>query len=221
MAPIIDFHTHSKREINNIVEVISVHPGLKETDTWHTMGYHPWWTTQPLTDEALDVLYQQYKIQPNCLGIGECGLDKLKGVALNIQEVIFQQHIELANQLHAPLIVHCVRAYDRLLILHKKFAKTPWVIHGYMRNFTLAQTLLQAGIYLSVAPAAQLTSVFKETLHHLPLEKTFLETDSETSLNISQRYAIFAALRQIELPELQEQLFSNFKTFFAWKYPLG
>ena len=97
----------------------------------------------------------------------------------------------------------------------------PWVIHGYLRNHTLAQTLLQAGFYLSVAPAAQITPVFKETLKHLPLHQFFLETDSDTSLNISQRYAIFAALREMEQQALQEQLFQNFKTFFAWKYPLG
>ena len=220
-APIIDFHTHSKRESDHIIEVISIHPGRKEPDTWHTLGYHPWWTTQLLTDTQLELLAHQYQAHPKCLGIGECGLDKLKGVELPIQEAIFCQHIELANQLKAPLIVHCVRTYDRLLLLHKKKATTPWVIHGYLRNHTLAQTLLQAGFYLSVAPAAQITPVFKETLKHLPLHQFFLETDSDTSLNISQRYAIFAALREMEQQALQEQLFQNFKTFFAWKYPLG
>jgi TatD DNase family protein len=216
---LIDFHTHSKRETDEILEVVSIHRHRKEPSNWYTVGFHPWWVDGILSDLELDFLKEKLENDVFCLALGECGLDKLKGVDLRMQEAIFTQQIELANALNAPVIVHCVRVYDSVLKLHRRLAKTPWAIHGYRRHSILAKSILNQGIYLSVAPSEKMADSFVETLKNLPLDKFFIETDSDTSMNIRQRYELFANIRAMKTSDLESQLFNNFKTFFEWKFP--
>lgn len=215
---LIDFHTHSKRETDDVLEVVSIHPQRKEPSDWYTVGFHPWWVEGILSDAELDLLKEHLENDAFCLALGECGLDKLKGVDLKLQEAIFTQQIELANALNVPMIVHCVRVYDSILKLHRRLAKTPWAIHGYRRHSILAKSILNQGIYLSVAPSEKMADSFVETLKTLPLDRFFIETDSDTSMNIRQRYELFADIRNMKRSDLESQLLNNFKTFFEWKF---
>ncbi len=215
---LIDFHTHSKRETDDTLEVVSIHKDKKEPWDWYTVGFHPWWSPRILTDAELDFLKEKLESDSFCLGLGECGLDKLKGVDLQLQEAIFRQQIELANALNAPLIVHCVRVYDSVLKLHRLLAKTPWVVHGYKRHQILARSIIEQGIYLSVAPDENMAVSFVDTLRYLPIDRFFIETDSDTKLNIRQRYELLSTIRKMEMNVLEQELFNNFKTFFQWKY---
>lgn len=65
---------------------------------------------------------------------------------------IFIQQIQIANQSKSPIVIHCVRAFDRMLRLRKRYGETPWVVHGFVRNKTLAGQVLDSGMYISVAP---------------------------------------------------------------------
>jgi Tat protein secretion system quality control protein TatD with DNase activity len=58
---------------------------------------------------------------------------------------------------------------------------------------------------------------FKEMLEYIPLEGFFLETDSEYSLNIEERYAIMAHLKNTEINYLQAIMIQNLTDFFEWK----
>lgn len=215
---LIDFHTHSKRETSDILEVVSVHHQQKKHCDWYTIGFHPWWVEGLLSDVELDFLKEKLVNDAFCLALGECGLDKLKGVDLQRQEAIFTQQIEVANALNAPVIVHCVRSYDTVLKLHRQLAKTPWAVHGYRRHSILAKSIVEQGIYLSVAPSEKMADSFVETLKILPLDRFFIETDSDTSMNIRQRYELFSDIRKMEREDLEIQLLNNFKTFFEWKF---
>jgi TatD DNase family protein len=221
--PIIDFHTHSQREQNEIIEVISLHPGKIKNKKYYTIGFHPWWTLEILSVDQLNTIKTAFLDDPFCLGLGEFGLDNLKGAPLELQEAIFEQQLTIANEVNAPVVLHCVRAFDRLLRMKHTIGRTPWVVHGFVRNKTLAKQILDKGIYLSVAPHGQMNAVFEEMLKYVPLDRIFIETDSETSFNISQRYCIFAALRNLPVEEIQEQLYTNFITFYSskWKYHIG
>jgi TatD DNase family protein len=222
-CPIIDFHTHSQREQNDILEVISLHPGKLRDKKYYTVGFHPWWTLNTLSDTDLGILKSSFIDDSFCLGLGEFGLDNLKGAPIDLQEAIFIQQLMIANEVNAPVVIHCVRAFDRMLRIRTSLGHTPWVVHGFVRNKTLAKQILDKGIYLSVAPHDQMNGVFEEMLKYIPLDRIFIETDSDTSFNISQRYCIFAALRNLPLEEIQEQLYTNFITFYSskWKYHIG
>ena len=111
--PIIDFHTHSQREQNDIVEVISLHPSKPKDKKYYTIGYHPWWTLDKLSLDELNVLKSAFLYDPFCLGLGEFGLDNLKRAPMELQEKIFEQQLNIANEVNAPVVIHCVRAFDR------------------------------------------------------------------------------------------------------------
>lgn len=203
------------------MEVISLHGDQSDKEyKYYTRGFHPWWTLDKLDANALSLLTQSYVENAYCLGIGECGLDNLKGAAIELQEEIFIQQILVANSIQAPMIIHCVRAFDRVLRLRKKYGQTPWAVHGFVRNKILAFQALDAGVYLSMAPHDQMKPSFRETLTSCPLDRIFIETDSETSLNITDRYRIFASLRSLSLEDVEEQIFENYKKFFSNKWKL-
>ena len=214
----IDFHTHKPlhSSTENVLEVISMHKNVKYEGKYFTIGHHPWWTNEPLS--KTDLLNMETLLSNKfCLGIGECGLDKLKGAPKEIQEEVFYQQIMLANKNNVPLIVHCVRQYDQILNFKKKYAKTPWVIHGFRRNKQLAKSLIDQGIMLSVSPFERMNDSFVEMLKFLPNDRYFLETDSEYSLTIMERYQFMAELKKVDLEELKTQMKLNFEVFFGWK----
>jgi TatD DNase family protein len=194
-----------------------MHQTVKYENEYFTVGHHPWWTNEGLSEADLQQL-ETLLADKFCLGIGECGLDKLKGAPKEIQEEVFHQHIMLANKNKVPLIVHCVRQYDQVLSFKKKYGKTPWVIHGFRRNQQLAKSLIDQGIMLSVSPFRQMNESFVEMLRFLPVMSYFLETDSEYSLSIMERYQLMADLKKIDLEELKTQMKLNFEVFFGWKF---
>ena len=67
-----------------------------------------------------------------------------------MQEQLFPLHVRLSEAYGKPLILHCVRAFDRLLALRKHYCPTQrWVIHGFRGRPALARQLLQADFDLS------------------------------------------------------------------------
>ncbi len=222
-VPYIDFHNHGIWHASDVIEIVSVHGDQEKKKRFYTIGFHPWWTNQPLSTEQLLLIEDCYVNDIYCLGIGEFGLDKLKGVELDIQAEIMEQHLQIASKHKAPIVLHCVRSFERALNLRKKYDNIPWVVHGFVRNKQLAQQVLDAGLFLSLAPHHRLNSVFEEMLKYVPIDRIFLETDSEFSVNIQDRYRIFAALKQKPVEEIKEIIFNNFRIFYAnkWKYLNG
>ncbi len=160
---------------------------------------------------------------PNCLGIGECGIDRIKGLPVNRQIDIFERLVHIANDINAPVVIHCVRAFDMVLHIHKSFAKTPWAVHGYTRNKILCKQLVDSGIYISVSPRFNMSHTLFETIKWLPLDFLFIESDTDKSLEIEQRYFMLAAAKDIEVDFLKHSIFNNFITFYRekWRFQTG
>lgn len=212
-APFIDIHNHNKFHSNEVIELVSVHPGQDKHYLHYSIGCHPWWTDQPLTDEAINMIRYHYLNERNCLALGEIGLDKFKGASLSVQKINFIQQIELANELNAPVVIHCVREFDSLLKIKREIGRTPWMVHGFVRNKILAFQLLDAGFFISIAPKKNMSETLLATIKSLPLDRIFLETDGDRSIDIYQRYHIFASARDISLDLLKESIFTNFNNF--------
>lgn len=128
--------------------VLSISPGdAMAPEGYYSIGIHPWDT--PATADALRQLEEAVKTDPRVVAIGEAGLDKLRGAPLDEQERVFEAQIELAERLGLPLIIHCVRALDRLLRLRKRHPSGQWILHGFRGGEATARQLLDAGIDLS------------------------------------------------------------------------
>ncbi len=177
-----------------------------------SMGLHPW-HIKAETAAAQFVELQQASIHENVWAIGECGLDKAIVTDIKFQEKIFVQQLLWANEIGKPLIIHCVRAYDEILLLLKKHQnKVPVIFHGFNKKMDTAQRIIQAGHWLSFGAALQHFRT-REVFEQLPLNHIFLETD-DGNLDIRTIYQLAASIRNITEEQLSLQLHQNVKTVF-------
>jgi TatD DNase family protein len=217
----IDIHTHDSREVAGIfaIENLMAHQGLLPSDLPGravTFGIHPWNLTEENADEQVE-LVRKASVCRNLLAIGEAGFDRLRGPAAELQTRIFMIQAEISEEIRKPMYIHCVRAWNELLPVHRKLRPhLPWLIHGFRGNRELAAQLISKGMYLSFWFAFVMRPESASLLRSVPIDRIFLETDgSETA--ISGIYQKVAADLDMEEAALRSQLNSNFKTFFNSK----
>lgn len=210
----LDIHTHQTKQEPGVVAIQSL--SLTES-TFLAMpktkpisiGIHPWHgklEELPKNMKYLNVLARQENVKL----IGECGLDKLKGEAMESQLKMLEAQISLAEELQKPLILHCVKAFDELIALKKRLQPSvPMIIHGFSKKHEMAHQLVKQGFYLSFGAA-----VLKSEEVALALENTtpsfFLETD-EAEIDIIEIYTKVAEIKKISVDELKDVIFANWK----------
>ncbi len=145
-----------------------------------------------------------------CIALGECGLDGLINTSTSLQEEVFNAHIEWANQIKKPIIIHCVRRHSELLKYTKR-AETAWIIHGFNKKKQIAHQLLEHGFYFSFGKAALLNVSLQQLIIELPVNKIFLETDN-ANFNISNLYDLVSQLKGISMGKLQNQISENLES---------
>jgi TatD DNase family protein len=218
---LLNLHTHHSEKqadeqiIFNLIipeseETLENFPEKALTDTWLSAGIHPWYISeinQKLQLEKLRQLahYQDIKF------IGECGLDRLKGSPLPLQEAIFIKQIRIAEDVNKPMIIHCVKCFNELISIKKIVRpKVPMVIHGYNNNVEIAKSLLERGFYFSLgAGILNENSNATKVLQQIPLEKLFLETD-DNAISIQKIYEQTSFLLNTTLNTLEDVIFANY-----------
>ncbi len=209
MEPFIDIHTHSIQKQENAWKLCNIFPEQEIPEMSFSIGIHPWEIAENWQVQMQQVVAKS-QLQ-NCKALGECGLDKMVKTPLKIQQAVFKAHIDWANELQKPLIIHCVKAYDELL----KFVndiQVPVIVHDFGKSVELGKQLQEKGIYLSIGKAVFRTS-FGNVLPQLDKQLLFLETD-DTEYSIVQIYKQTAKIFQCDLLTLQQQIHRNFKKVF-------
>lgn len=205
------FNIHTHTLVNPESEIISYSPGLYPTDpriVYSSIGIHPWYLTEDNAETQWNALLEQIS-SPTTIAIGEGGLDKLKGPSLDTQIRILKQQVLLSEEKKLPLILHCVKAYNELILLKKEIQPSqPWIIHGFRGKESLAIDCLRHGFHLSFGEHFQ-----EDALQAVPLEKLFIETD-ESGTSIEAIYQSIAKVRGISLEELNESIKKNVKEVF-------
>jgi TatD DNase family protein len=222
----LNFHTHQLIENTNERSVFNIILGKKDTskgliqpystivlekNRLFSVGLHPWFLDENDWQQHLQQL-AIFVQNPNCVAIGECGIDRLIDTNLDFQKKVFEQQLALAYELKKPVIVHCVRAFEELLAIRKRFAKDlVLVVHGFNNKATIAQELLKSGCYFSLGKALlnpQSNAV--RLLKKLPLEKLFLETD-DSAMAISEIFEFVSRELDMSNEVLQQQIWHNFE----------
>ncbi|MBR1889660.1 MAG: TatD family hydrolase [Alloprevotella sp.] len=176
-----DVHTHRQNDLSANAIISLPCDILRQPENFHpveglhySVGIHPWWTSEADIDDLWQNMLRLL-VEPSVVAIGECGLDKLRGKELAVQELWFKRHILQSESMGIPLIIHCVRAYDRLLQIYKQVQPTqPWIVHGFRGGPQLAEQLLAAGMYLSFGRRFN-----KESYALTPPDRRFVESDDE------------------------------------------
>ena len=126
------------------------------------------------------------------------------------QEEVFIQQIKLSEEVEKPLIIHCVKALDRLLQLRKELkSKQMWMLHGFRGKPQQLRSLLDAGFFVSFGFAFN-----EESLRICPIDRLLLETDADEERSIEELYNNVANLRGINSTNLLEAMTKNYLSLF-------
>lgn len=142
-------------------------------------GEHPLHQT-----DVLDVaMLKQLAADPKVVAVGETGLDYFYSPdTKQLQQDAFISHIEIANQLNKPLIVHTRDAKaDTLAILRQYQAeRCGGVLHCFTEDWETAKAALDLGFYISFSGIMTFKNAdpLREVVKQVPLDRLLIETDS-------------------------------------------
>lgn len=216
--PLVDFHTHSKASSNSAklsIECLNLDQPIHiEKRGYYTIGIHPWQTKVSNLNEYFYTIHNILQ-NPQVIGLGEVGLDKLRGADIETQKKILKKQVSLGYEISKPIIIHCVKAWNDLIETKKSFSTSfPWAIHGFNGSIELANQLLDIGFYLSVGSLLlDSNSKISSTINQIPLNRLFLETDDSDS-TIEEIYDAASKRLGISVSKLEIQIYNNFLTFF-------
>ena len=238
MIPFVDIHTHHPKTADDLICVQNL-----AQNEWHTdgasrynregrdseisaryslasAGLHPWFLTKENAEKDFEKLTQLI-VNQNIIAIGECGLDRLRGENLDFQTQIFTRQIQLAESVQKPVIIHCVRAFNEVIVLKKKLKPTvPLIIHGFNKNATILAELLKNGFYISVGEhILRGPNDFKKSILTIPLNRLFFETDDK-DIPIQRVYEAYSFLSKIEISNLKSIIYDNLKSTISYLNPL-
>ncbi len=215
----INIHTHKLCAedalcISNVF-ADDLHDNNNKDSGFFSAGVHPWYIKDDKTLEKRLSKLEEAVSHPNCLAIGEAGLDKLTETDWGLQVKAFNEQIHISEKSSKPIIIHCVKAWDEILKLRMQEKTTfPWIIHGFNSSEQMARQLIDTGCSLSFGKMIlNHESKAAKVLLRLKPEDFFLETDDD-DIAIGEIYKKAAELRDISLDELKKQLIGNFKRVF-------
>lgn len=143
--------------------------------------------------------YEKLATSPKVIAIGECGLDyyRLEADTKKVQHDVFIQHIELANKLNKPLMLHIrdtahqsdpaketsevsrgASAYLDALEILKSHAKVRGDVHFFAGNWDIAKQFLDLGFTLSFTGVLTFTHDYDEVVKNTPMDMLLTETDA-------------------------------------------
>ena len=201
-------HTHLHEEVNHEVYNLYVE---EEICANFSIGIHPW-----NASEGLKILpfIENYVQKKECVAIGETGLDRIQGPDLAVQEWLFRKHIELSETYQLPVIVHCVRCWNELKMIHRELNPTQyWVYHGISKA-NLINEILHEGFILSIGANVLTNEKLQAAIKQIPFDQLLLETD-DSLVPIENIYHKIAELKGIPVSALQEKIASTFKRIFS------
>ncbi len=216
----IDLHTHQPAKVGVVslqnISLADIHNYPNEKGQFFSVGLHPW---QVNSNEDLGLLNQQLRFAAgyqHVKAIGETGIDKSIELPLEYQEAVFKVHIRVSEEFQLPLVVHCVRAFQEILVLRKSMAASqPWIFHGFAGSAQLARQCLNAGCLLSFGPS--LLNDHSRSAHSmisLGIDDFFLETD-DSGIDVEVLYRRAAHIKHIGVEVISERILNRFNKIFC------
>ena len=201
------FNLHTHQVINNGI----FNAGLTLHNDHCSCGLHPW-NIKDDWEEQLSFL-QKLVYSDHVVAVGETGLDKLSEVDWELQLTVFRKHLEIVNEVNKPMIIHCVKAYNELLRELSGNHQTV-VFHDFNKGKgVLSQLLRQQNFFVSIGKAI-IRDHFREVIREMPINRLFIETD-DTDLNLDSLYHHVAAIKNVTLQQLVDQIDKNKRQVFG------
>ncbi|HZW48575.1 MAG TPA: TatD family hydrolase [Bacillota bacterium] len=170
--------------------------------------------------------------KPQVVAIGEIGLDYYwDHCPREVQLDAFVRQLDLAGQLHKPVIIHDRDAHGDVMELLRQEAKhlSGGVLHCFSGSWEMAKLCLNLGFYLSFAGPLTFpkSNRLREIAAQIPLDRFLLETDCpylapqahrgkrNEPAYVAEQAIAFAAARGITADEAAEQAAENAERLFG------
>ena len=209
-----NLHTHKFTNQPDVLELVNQYPWeFDGTIPFYSIGIHPWFIVEERLESDFEILESKLQ-EPSCLAIGECGLDKRIEVPLELQQLVFEKQLLLAQKYQKPVVIHCVAAFQELIeIIKKLYITVPILIHGFSKSEQLAKQLLDNGFYISFGKYLLLNPELELVFKNIPKDRFFLETDTVKE-GIEAVYGLAANYKKMTIEEMQKQVNKNFLEVF-------
>ena len=186
-----------------------------------TFGWFPE-DVQHLNDQDMDYLES---VIDESIAVGEIGLDYYwNKEEKEAQKQMFIRQIEIANRHGKPIMIHSRDAAQDTYDILKQHARTPVVMHCFSESTEMMREYLKLGYYISFAGTVTFKNARtpKENALECPLDRMMIETDCPYLTPVPFRGKMnqtayvkytgeyIAALRNISIEELQQQLALNY-----------
>ncbi|HET6329065.1 MAG TPA: TatD family hydrolase [Planctomycetaceae bacterium] len=182
-------------------------------------------------------IIQELATQSKVVAVGETGLDRYWDHApFDLQVEFFDKHLELAQRLNLPFIVHCREAEkDVVAQLRRAAAAGPLrgVMHSFCGDAETAQACVELGLFISFA--GMLTFKKNDALRavaaQVPLDRLLVETDApylaptpfrgkrNEPAYVRNTAEVLASIRKLTLEEIAQVTTDNARRLFAFKEP--
>jgi TatD DNase family protein len=196
-----------------------------------SVGYHPH-SADACTPEDLDKL-ACIALESKIVAWGEIGLDFYRRYSPPEKQLkIFLRQLEIANDIHMPVIIHDRDAHMDVLGILKKMGKgdRKGVIHCFSGDTDLALALIELGYFISIPGTVTYpkASEIKAVASTIPLGCMIVETDAPFLAPVPKRgkrneplFVTYTAkeiarLRNIDFEELARQTTENAGILFGW-----
>jgi len=198
-----------------ILSLAGRYPGF----VYPALGLHPW----RLTSDDLEANFSLIKRElPQCLALGEIGLDFALETPQDQQREIFAELLELAVQTKKPVLLHARRAWAEVLDLVKSFQVEKAVFHWYSGPAEILQAIFEMGYFISATPAAAYSERHRRAIQATPPDRLLLETDApevyqgrpSEPQDLENTLHAVSELWNLEPEKIAEQTFRNAQKFF-------
>ncbi len=218
-------------------EFPSVHQlALSYDNFWASVGVHP--DNEGVTEPSVDDLVRLGQL-PRVIAVGETGLDyyRLNGrtvADMQWQRARFRVHIQAAQQLKKPLVIHTRSASEDTLAILKEEGEdgsasaAGGVFHCFTETREVAKAALDLGFYISFSGILTFKTAqdLRDIVSLVPLDRMLIETDSPYLAPVPHRgktnnpsYVPFvaqqiASLTDQSVEEVARLTSANFSTLF-------
>ena len=232
-------------KINKINKLLTISTDLKTSiesiliadkykNVFCTIGMHPCNTKDEFDKfaEITKISHQSKKI----IGIGETGLDYYRLTSdKEFQIESLYKHIELADKLKIPVIIHNRNADEDLINIISESVKKKsinFLIHCFTGTIELAKKFLDLNCLISFSGIITFKNSYdlRDVVKYVPIEKMMIETDSpflspepfrgrsNTPSMVKYVAKTIAEIKKISIDEVGSKTSYNFNNFFLKKY---
>ncbi len=191
-------------------------------------GIHPE-NLEGLQDDYLEQLAELYK-HPKVLAIGEIGLDYHWDIRRDVQNRVFEEQLQLARGLDAPVVIHDREAHGDVMELLRKY-RPKGLMHCFSGSVEMLKEVMKLGMYISLGGTVTFKNarVPVEVAAAVPLDRLLLETDApylspvpfrgkrNDSTRIAHTALRIAEIRRMDAQELIDITTENAKRMYGIK----